>query len=702
MPGAKQVYGPGTLLNTFAIQLPQQALTDCENQAKAAQTKAKDDAKAAGKPQADQDAAGQQAFDAAAKACAQRYAELFPSIGRPYIDDPNFINSILLEPSGDKVRPFWTWALPDTGHALITVRLNRDASLSDIRDIVAAARQQAASDKQLNGLNVVVSGTPALTVSLADATLRALKILLAVALAAMLLVTLLVLRVPARLLAVPVAAIAGLWTAGAAALLQLPITPATLAVIPVVLGLATDYVIQAANRLAEEQGDAASSVAAVARAILPATGVAAAATAAGILGFALSPIPLVKQFAFFMAIGVAAAYAASIAVGLPAIALLHRLPGRLGRRFAAVRARPAPAWPVLGRLGRAPLAAIGVLALLGAAGWAAVPFLKLETDPVKLMPAGDPALADAEQVRKGVGFAGELDLVLAGPDTTSQAAVAWLDKVSKQAATVTGGELKPLNGLPNFLSSVNNGQLPDAALTARILQRSPAYFSNAVVSPDHTIARSVFAIGSLTSVEEDGKLIAKLESLPPPPAGFQAYPAGLTVIATDALKQLQQNDLKLNLAALALVMVVLAVAYRRPVPVLLAVAPTFVAAGWATGLIWLTGVRSSPITVLLAGVVVAFATEFSVLWLARYRAELAAGATADLAADTASRRVGPAVIASALALICGFLVLAVPFPTVAPVPMVQSFGLWCAADLALATAAVLVLLPPMAKNWLKG
>jgi predicted RND superfamily exporter protein len=99
--------------------------------------------------------------------------------------------------------------------------------------------------------------------------------------------------------------------------------------------------------------------------------------------------------------------------------------------------------------------------------------------------------------------------------------------------------------------------------------------------------------------------------------------------------------------------------------------------------------------VLLAGVVVAFATEFSVLWLARYREELEVSAPAEAAA-VASRRIGPAVVASALALVLGFLLLAI-----SPVPMVREFGLWSGTDLAFATLAVLVLLPPLATRFVR-
>jgi predicted RND superfamily exporter protein len=123
-----------------------------------------------------------------------------------------------------------------------------------------------------------------------------------------------------------------------------------------------------------------------------------------------------------------------------------------------------------------------------------------------------------------------------------------------------------------------------------------------------------------------------------------------------------------------------------------------VAAGAATALLFLVdsalGQRSSPITILLGGVVVAFATEFGVLWLARYRSERRDGIEPTDAARRASTGVGPAIAASALALVAGFAVLAI-----SPVPSVRDFGIWSAFDLLLATAAVLTLLPPLARRW---
>jgi uncharacterized protein len=708
--GVRHVYGPGTLVNTFASEVTRRALDLCGTEGTQAETKAAADAKAAGKSSGDQTAAGQAAFDAAVRSCATQLASQYPTLGTPALNNPGFYQELLLEPDG-KVRPFWNAVLPDTNHALITVRMDRNASLADVEAVVArvngatsgpATRQVPTSTGQtvtapttageLAGTRFTVTGTPAVAAELAETVRRSLVFLLPLTILAMLAISALVLRVRHRWLAVPVAVLAGLWTAGASALLGLPLTPATLAVLPVVLGLTTDYVLQLANRLAEEPRGS-GGVLRAARAILPATALAAVATAAGVLAFAFSPVPLVQQFAFSMAIGVAMSLLAALLAGLPAVAVMTaRRSGRTSSETIA-ELPIAPTWERLARAGRLPSVAVVPLAAVGVLGWAALPFIQIETDPVRLLPPGSQSVQSAERVRQAVGVVGELDLVVAGADVSSPAVVAWMAAAETRTS---GKDLSPITGLPQFLTTFNYGKPPDAATTKLILDRLPAYLTQAVSSPDRHMARVAYGVPRLTSVSQDQALVGRVDAAGQPPAGYRAYPAGLAVIAASALDQLTADRIWLTLLALGLVLAVLVAAYRNPVPALLAVMPTVVAAGWATGLMWLLGARETPITVLLAGVVVAFATEFGVLWLARYRSERSGGVDASEAAAAASRRVGPAIVASAAALVCGFAALAV-----SPVPMVRDFGLWCAGDLALATAAVLVLLPPAARAWLR-
>ena len=695
--GVKKVYGPGTLVNTLAISTTTVLLNVCAEEGKSAETAARQKAAAGGQSQAQQDQAGQQAFQQAVSACAQRYAKAFPSLGVPAVNNPTFIQGVLLEPTGQQVRPFWTWALPDTRHALITVRLNRNASLDQVRHVVDIVNNAAGSSdlKELHDLRFVASGSPVLTLSVADSVFNSLKLLLPLALLAAIVVGLLTLGT-SMILTLIVAAVAALWTGGIAGFLGLPVTPATLVVLPVVLGLATDYFIQSVNRVMDADGAVESRVALAGGRMLPSTGLAAVATAAGMLAFTASGVPLVRQFGLFMALGVALAYLANYLVGLPSLVLV-------GRKFPAVltgsRLRSA-AGRRIARLGSlAPAAAI-VIGAIGLIGWAALPAIKIETDPAQLVPAGDPALAQAELMRQQVGLTGEIDLVLQGPDPAAGGAASWLDTASRQIVSQSSGDLKPLESLPGFLAGFNQGTLPDTTRTALILDRIPSYFSSAVYDKSHGLALAIFGLTRVTSVERDHALVSEFDRAGAPPSGYRAFPAGLAVAADRALGQLQHEQLTLTALAIGLILVVLLLAYRRPVPAILAVLPTVVAAGAATGLLFLVQAvlrqRSSPITILLAGVVVAFATEFGVLWLARYRSERADGLEPAEAASRASTRVGPAIAASALALVAGFAVLAV-----SGVPSIRDFGIWSAFDLLLATAAVLALLPPLARAWLR-
>ncbi|MBO0686603.1 MAG: hypothetical protein J2P45_25940, partial [Candidatus Dormibacteraeota bacterium] len=257
--GVRRVYGVGSLVNTFAGEVTRRALDLCGTEGQDAEKQASAAAKAAGKPSDQQTSAGQQAFDSAVQACSQLLAQKYPTLSVPALNNPSFYGELLLQPDG-KVRPYWRSVFPDPNHALVSVRMDRDASLADVEHVISIARtaSRGSGSKDLvtsagthvnvpttagnlKGLTFTLSGTPVLAAELAQSVRSSLTYLLPVSLIAMLLVAGLLLRVPYWWLAAPLAGLGVLWTAGAAAWLGLPLTPATLAVLPVVLGLSTDY-----------------------------------------------------------------------------------------------------------------------------------------------------------------------------------------------------------------------------------------------------------------------------------------------------------------------------------------------------------------------------------------------------------------------------------------------------------------------------
>ena len=97
------------------------------------------------------------------------------------------------------------------------------------------------------------------------------------------------------------------------------LTMASIAVLPILIGLAVDYAIQfqaraqEARRLAEREGagpiSASRAVAQAAASSAPTIATAALATATGFLVLLLSPVPMVRGFGLLLVAGIAVALA---------------------------------------------------------------------------------------------------------------------------------------------------------------------------------------------------------------------------------------------------------------------------------------------------------------------------------------------------------------------------------------------------------
>ena len=113
---------------------------------------------------------------------------------------------------------------------------------------------------------------------------------------------------------------------------------ASIAVLPILIGLAVDYAIQFQSRVAEERredGAQAAVVRARPRSARPTIAIAALATATGFLVLLLSPVPMVQGFGLLLVVGIAVALACALTAGSAAIVLSDRDGGVLGASCAA-------------------------------------------------------------------------------------------------------------------------------------------------------------------------------------------------------------------------------------------------------------------------------------------------------------------------------------------------------------------------------
>ena len=125
--------------------------------------------------------------------------------------------------------------------------------------------------------------------------------------------------------------------------------------------------------------------------------------------------------------------------------------------------------------------------------------------------------------------------------------------------------------------------------------------------------------------------------------------------------------------------------------------PVLMATGWSGLVVAALGVALNPMSATLGALVIAIATEFSVILSARYANERRAGLSVGESLRRTYLRTGAAVLASGVTAIAGFAVLAIAglpllddIGLISVAPVLRDFGLVTVADLLVALAGVML------------
>ena len=266
----KVVYGPGTFINSAVGEINDQfskQLGNTQEQARRARRAASRLAKAQGRDAAAQeraaDAAEQLVFAEFTRNLLQLNVRYGLGLkGLPRLDDPDFVSALVFDPQRGATTPKarFAYLFPNQHSAVIQVRLKPDLSEAERRRAIELVRDAVAMKEwQLtNGGSYVVTGAPVVVDDLAASLTDSLLRLLVAALLVMAIVLALVFRSRLRLLPLAVALAAVAITFGLMSLLGASLTMASIAVLPVLLGLGVDYAIQYQARVEEDGGDASA------------------------------------------------------------------------------------------------------------------------------------------------------------------------------------------------------------------------------------------------------------------------------------------------------------------------------------------------------------------------------------------------------------------------------------------------------------
>jgi hydrophobe/amphiphile efflux-3 (HAE3) family protein len=753
--GVETVYGPATFLSTAVEEISSSLVSrqaDAAEKARTAGRVAELQARREGAPRREARAIGQAARRGVLEEFTKQILQLGVRYGitaQPSIDDPSFLSQLVFDtargPSVPKAR--FAYLFPSSEAAVVQVRPRPDLSEEERAGMVDLVRRVVADPAFAldQGGRYVVSGVPVIEDDLAREVAQEVVVLLFAGLLVMAVVLPLVFRSRMRLLPLLLAAGAAALTFGVLALLGGSLTMASIAALPVLIGLAVDYAIQFQARFDEAEAEAgrpsrgrsatdsagSTHEEAAERAAFvggPVIATAALASALGFLVLLLSPVPMVRGFGSIVVGGVAIALACALTVGSAAL-VLGRSRGRGRGRVGLGRVRQLaqgrrPAW--LAGLGERASAArravearvrgvaaaalrlatteprrvLAVGAVLALVGLVADTQTRVVSDVRELVPEDMQALQDVNALTDATGVAGEIDVTVSAEDVFRPDVVRWMDAFQREALAANGyrpgktcvQDRDPPSLCPGFsLTDLLRASGPtDAASTRALVDAVPRYFSQAVISDDRRTANIAFGIRLLPLAEQEEVIEGLERRIEGAPPGVTAAVAGAPALVAEGNAALASpwRRLATLIFGLAAVLAVLLAVRKRFDAAAVPLIPIALAVGWSALVLFLLRVPLNPLSAALGGLVIAISTEFAVLLSARYAEEREAGFESPEALRRTFDSTGAAVLASGVTAIAGFAAL-----IASDMRMLRDFGIVTVVDLTVSLLGVMIVLP---------
>ena len=657
----RAIIGPQTLLQT-AIEEANQARQAFQEQIALAQEAAAIEAKQAAAAMGLSVLQQEQAAQQARAEVLQRFQpqiEQMQLIGEPSLDNPLFIAAVLYDSEGTVSQTMQSF-IPDDKHALIIVtprgNMEDEEALQAARDI-----EDFFSVHPLAEVNTTIIADTMLVDAISNRMGKNFAILLGLSIVAMIAILLVMFRVRWRLLSLLMVGVAALWTFGLMGYFSVPITMATMAVLPILIGLGIDFSIQFHNRYQEEvtrSNSVSEAIIISVSRMFPVVGIALLATIISFITLYISKVPMIRDFGMILAIGILISY-------LVGLFLLHSTVYLGDRRMPIDRLKQA-SLKASGHIERI-LSRIATLAvkntlpiflvalIFGIAGGVVDQWLPSNTDYEELMPQDITELRELRELREILGSGGEIRFMIEADDVSSPEVLSWLKEYQDKALALHP-ELISVNSLAALVSEATGGAIPDKQQIQEILKSTPPLYLEQVLSSDHRMASVSFSIKYI-SLEETHDLFQLLEDDAEAPADTQISPVGSLALGASTVDAVVGTRFIMNLICLGAVLIVLSLIYRRFGSTIFTIIPVGAVIAWSSLDMYIIGIPLNPLTAILGVIIIGICTEFMVLLMGRYEEEKRQGLLPKDAMVTALSKIGRAIVTTALTTIGGFGVL---------------------------------------------
>ena len=595
--------------------------------------------------------------------------------------------------------------MPDRGHTMMSIA-DPVYITDDQRSEILKETNEAVSLADFPpGYSITVTGSSALMKSITDAMNESQGQIMLLAGVLMVFALLLLFRhVKWPLLPIPVVLLGIVWTFGAMGLLQIPLTMVSFSAFPLLIGIGIDYAIQFHNRIDEEFSKGVPPIMAAINTVnhvaIPVM-VALIITIAGFVALLSSSVPMIRDFGFLCIIGLIMCYLSALFVGVTVLYLGEKRSGSRKKRADAradARSKALAGADGLSGVSSSPsgdggsaiglyvektadfcihkwqtvLAVALLLALMGNYLDSLVP---VETDTKNYIPQDLPPLVDFRHMSNIYGGTDSIQFIVQADDVTDPANLKWMDDFSNYLLK-SRNQVYGTTSLVTFIKQANGGTIPNDKTDVRgIIDSLPASVTSKYLSGhnaamiDVNLGQTATNLG-LESFDRLTKEFDKDLTWVTPPPGVSVKMTGDSMVRTVTIGALTTGRVEMSLLGLVLIFILLLIIYRDLIKALLPVLPMLVVIGWMGGVMYLGGLKYTPLTATLGALVLGIGSEYAILMMERFYEELKNVGDPFEALKITANRIGSALVASGMTVVFGFGAL-----ITSPFNITSNFGL---------------------------
>jgi uncharacterized protein len=459
-----------------------------------------------------------------------------------------------------------------------------------------------------------------------------------------------------------------------------PFTQVSIIVPVLIVGLGVDYAIHLNFRYREERRHGLSSGRSANAAVRTVGGALVLATAATVLGFLtnlISPLPPLRDFGIFTAVGVVAAFVVMAMLVPSARNLLDMRRARRSRTWDALPSEVGPRAGALARaMGRTSVLArraprVVLLFALVVTVMAAGAASRIESrfSQEDFIPEGSDVAALLERIDQMFGGdIAETTYVVLDGDLASDAAATAIDAFVGGLAQVT--DVRVSDAGPQVTEMSGNG------------------------------TRSVLAISSSAGQERAGQLEQALRTASRPlgDVGLGVRITSEPLVIEDTLTALTASQARgigfTLVAALLLLVSYYGIVERRPLIGVITMVPSVAVVAWVLGTMWLLGYSFNVLTAMVASLGIGIGVPFGIHITHRFLEDRRRYETLDEALAQTLTHTGGAMAGSAATTVAGFGVL-----VLASLAPMQQFGAIVAITILYSFLAAVFVQPSCLKLW---